>query len=96
MFSRAASVSGSLWYPDFVSRMSAKAPCKTPERVYFSLGDGESKTRNKSLAAVDECTQAAFNIMRSLGVDTVFERNEGGHYNDPVGRTMRGLGWLFR
>ena len=39
LFSRAASMSGSLWYPGFKDFALQSALCKTPQHLYLSLGD---------------------------------------------------------
>lgn len=57
-FSRAASVSGSLWFPGFREYVLSHAPLHQPDCVYFSLGDRESKTRNSVLQTVQESTEA--------------------------------------
>lgn len=46
LFSRAASMSGSLWYPGFKDFALQSAICKTPQHLYFSLGDKEARARN--------------------------------------------------
>ena len=53
-FSRAASVSGSLWFPGFKEYVLSHPPIHRPDCVYFSLGDRESKTRNPVLQTVQE------------------------------------------
>lgn len=51
-FSRAASVSGSLWFPGFREFVFSREPLRRPDRLYFSVGDKESKTRNPVLQTV--------------------------------------------
>lgn len=48
-FSRAASMSGSLWFPGFRDYALSRPLCRRPERLYFSLGNKEDKTRNPYL-----------------------------------------------
>ena len=56
LFSRAASISGSLWYPGFKDFALQSALCKTPQHLYLSLGDKEAHARNQYLKTVQQCT----------------------------------------
>jgi predicted alpha/beta superfamily hydrolase len=94
-FSLAASVSGSLWYDDFLNYMKENRPIKIPERVYFSLGNRESQVRNQRLARVEACTIEAEKHMRFLGSMTLFELNQGNHFADVPERIAKGIRWLF-
>ncbi len=95
IFSRAASVSGSLWYDGFLDFMNENRPVRLPETVYFSLGDREEVTKNRRLATVQNCTAAAEKRMRDLGVKAVFEINEGNHFADVSERIAKGLRWIL-
>ena len=46
-FARVASMSGSLWFPDFVGYATSHDMAKRPEKLYLSLGDTEARTRNR-------------------------------------------------
>ena len=94
IFSRAASVSGSLWYDGFLDFLEQSSPIRMPEKVYFSLGDRESKIKNPRFALVDKCTVREYNIMQSLGANTLFEWNSGNHYADVPERIAKGLRWI--
>ena len=94
IFSRAASMSGSLWYDGFLDFMKQNSPMRLPERVYFSLGDREGKIRNRRLASVEECTVKAYNFIQSLGTNTLFEWNTGNHYMNVPERIAKGLRWI--
>ena len=95
LFSRAASISGSLWYDGFLSFMKENRLPEIPERVYFSLGDRERITGNQRLAAVEECTAAASQLMRTFGAQTTFEMNPGGHFANVTERIANGIRWLL-
>ena len=93
-FDGAASVSGSLWFDGFreyleKSRISAS-------KIYLSLGDREKCARDERLAAVEDCTRRAFEIIKSRGIDSVFELNPGGHFNEPESRVALAIDWLTR
>ena len=49
VFSRTASISGSLWFPGIKEYIVSHMPQKKPACMYFSLGDRECHTRNKFL-----------------------------------------------
>lgn len=91
-FEAAASVSGSLWAPQFLS--FARSAQVWPRRVYLSLGDGESRSRDPVFARVGENTEAFRQLMEQKGVRCVYEHNPGGHFNDPSGRMLRAVEWL--
>ena len=44
---------------------------------------------------VDANTRAAAALFEQAGVPTAFGLNPGGHFNDPEGRTARGIAWLL-
>ena len=94
VFSRAASVSGSLWFPDFLTFAEQNAPKRLPERLYFSLGVRESRTKNPYLSQVAACTERLSAHFAALGVQTRYEQNPGGHFQDPAGRVAAALRWL--
>lgn len=91
-FAEVASVSGSLWYPgfvDFVEKHSA-----APLSAYFSVGDREKLGRNRVFHSIEDCTERVCTALSVRGTRTVFERNPGGHFDDPVGRMRKAFVWL--
>lgn len=96
VFARAASVSGSLWFPGFREYVFAHTPLRRPDCVYFSLGDRESKTRNPVLRTVQENTEAICEFYREQGIRTTFQPNPGGHHDRPVERTAAGVDWITK
>ncbi len=96
LFSRVASVSGSLWYDGFSDFININIPLKLPERVYYSLGDRESTTKNHRMARVEQCTREAEQRMEGLGVRTIFELNFGNHFADAAERIAKGIRWLLQ
>lgn len=94
VFSRAASVSGSLWFAGFREYVFAHEPKRQPDCVYFSLGDKESKTRNPVLQTVQENTEVVCRFYRERGIRTTFEINPGGHHDHPTERTAKGILWM--
>lgn len=95
LFSRAASMSGSLWYPGFKDFALKNTLCKTPQHLYFSLGDKEARARNQYLKTVQQCTEELAAHYRSLGINTCYELNPGGHYCNIISRSAAGIKWLL-
>ena len=95
LFERIASVSGSLWYPDFVKHVAANRPNPCVRCAYFSLGDAEPRTRNRAMRSVLEDTRQVAERFEQAGVVTRFELNPGNHFMDEDLRTARGIRWLL-
>ena len=94
-FSRAASMSGSLWFPGFRDYALSRPLCRRPERLYFSLGNKEDKTRNPYLKTVRQDTEALEAFYRAQGIDTTFRLHPGNHYANAVERTAAGIAWIL-
>lgn len=94
-FARAASVSGSLWYDGFIDYIKTNAFKTLPERVYFSLGDRESATKNARLATVYDCTLQAERHFAAQGIKTELELNAGGHFADVTERMAKAITHTF-
>ena len=95
LFSRAASMSGSLWYPGFKNFALQSTLCKTPQHLYFSLGNKEARARNQYLKTVQQCTEELAAHYRSLSINTFYELNPGGHYRNIISRSAAGIKWLL-
>ena len=95
VFTRAASMSGSLWFPDFKEYVSSHEMTTHPDCVYLSLGDKESKTRNPYLKTVRERTEEVFKFYKSKNINTVFQLNQGNHFKDIDKRTAAGIKWIL-
>ena len=95
VFSRVGCMSGSLWFPGFKEYICSHEPKRRPDRVYFSLGDREAKTRNSVLKTVQENTEAIHAHFLAQGVDTVFQLNPGNHFVQGIERTVAGIRWLL-
>lgn len=91
LFDRAASMSGSLWFPEFKEFCLSHSMMCNPEKVYLSLGDEESKSRNKVLKTVLDNTEAIAAHYRNIGLDVKWELNPGGHFKDAAIRSAKGI-----
>lgn len=96
IFTEIASVSGSLWYDGFIEYMKEREPKRMPEKVYFSLGLKEKKTKNPRMARIELCTIEAQRHLQSMGIDCVFESNPGNHFYQEIERMRKALKWIFR
>ena len=96
LFLRAGSISGSLWFPGIREYLFSHPPKRRPDRLYVSLGDRESKTRNPLLSQVEQNTAELARFYREQGIETVFQLNPGGHADHPAERTAAGLCWLLQ
>ena len=90
-FDRAASMSGSLWFPGFKEYVLSHDIKKKPEKLYISLGDKESKTRNIYLREVQENTEIIVEHYKSNELDVTFEMNPGNHFKDVAIRSAKGI-----
>lgn len=91
VFKRAASMSGSLWFPDFKEYVFSHEMKRKPDRLYFSLGDKEARTRNRYMKDVQENTEAIARHFRETGIDVAFEMNPGNHFKDADLRSAKGI-----
>ena len=96
VFGRAASVSGSLWFPGIKEYALSHEPLKAPERIYLSLGDREDRSRDQILKTVRTNTEELAAHYADSGIDTSFELNPGNHFKDPALRTAKGIAALLR
>ncbi len=93
VFKGVAAASPSVWFPGFTDFLRAN-PVRT-QSVYLSLGDRESKTRNKIMSTVADRILEVQDIIRSQNIDCIFEWNEGGHFKNPEKRTAKAFIYLL-
>ena len=93
-FDFAGSVSGSLWYDDWLDYALTHPLRPALPRIYLSLGDREHKTRNARMARVRDCTEAVAGHWEAQGITVRLEWNPGGHFDGPQERVRRALAWL--
>lgn len=93
IFSSVGSISGSLWYPDFIDYLKTH-PSKA-DTIYLSLGDKESETKNRFLSRGLACQFEALDIFNRQNKNVLFELNHGGHFIDEEYRIKKGLDWLL-
>ena len=95
VFDKIISCSGSLWYPKFIDFVKENIIMKKPEKIYFSLGNKESKTRNELMCKVEENTKYLKEYFEKRGIKTIYEENEGNHFQDVSNRISKGICWVL-
>ena len=95
IFSRAASMSGSLWYPGLHAYLSTHTPPRRPECIYLSLGDREARARDPALKTVRRATEAVAAHFRAQNIPTALEFPPGNHFQNVTERMAAGLRWLL-
>lgn len=94
-FDRAASASGSLWFPGFIDYAQKNTMAATPVAVYLSLGKKETKTPNRMMRHVLDDTHAMEKLLSNRGILTTFELNPGNHFAQTDLRMARGIHWIL-
>ncbi len=91
IFTHAASMSGSLWFPDFKDYVLGHELRRKPDKIYVSLGDKEAKTKNALLSTVQENTEEIVRHFRDTGLSVEWELNPGNHFKDVALRSAKGI-----
>ena len=89
-FTNIISISGSLWYDGLVEWMKEQTPSLQLKKVCMLLGEKEKNAKEKRLAAVEERTLAAANILKEkTNASVTFELVEGTHFSPIMPRLER-------
>ncbi len=95
VFKGVAAASPSVWFPGFVDSFMRNNECRS-KAVYLSLGDREAKTRNPVMATVEHRIREAYELLKTQGVETTLEWNQGNHFADADIRTARAFAWVMK
>ena len=95
LFNSYFSVSGSLWYPNFLEFVKENKLLSKPDKIYFSLGNKESKTRNKLMSKVQMNTKFIEEFYKNKGIKTIYEENEGNHFMNVTERIAKAIIWIL-
>lgn len=95
VFARVASVSGSFWFPKFTDYVRGHQMQRIPERMYFSLGDREARTKNPYLSSVEEKTKLLCEYYSRKGIPAAFVMNPGNHFQNSNRRMADGILWIL-
>ena len=94
-FKRIASVSGSLWYPNFLDYVKTNKISDSIDRIYLSLGNKECKTNNEIISTVEDRTIEIYNYLNNF-VESYYEENDGNHFKDAIIRVTKAIRWLLK
>lgn len=90
LFDGVMSVSGSLWYPGALEYFNEKSIGKRIGKIYMSLGDKESLTKNAEREKVGFNTEKLAEVFGRTK-EVFFEYNRGGHFTDINGRITKSI-----
>ena len=93
IFSGAAAVSPSIWFPGFRNYMEGHEILT--KAVYLSRGDREERTRNPIMSTVGDRIREAYETLNGSGVDCMLEWNKGNHFKEPDLRTAKAFAWVM-
>lgn len=91
VFDRVACMSSSFWFPEFKEYVTSHELKRAPEKLYFSLGDKEAKTKHPILKNVEANTEAIVSHLKDQNLDVTFEMNEGNHFKNIDWRIAKGI-----
>ena len=91
VFTRVASMSGSLWFPEIKEFCKENTMKILPEKLYLSIGDKESKTSHPILKTMQDNTEDLLKYFKSMGIETAYEVNPGNHFQDVYLRCAKGI-----
>lgn len=94
LFAGAVSGSGSFWYPGWAEYAASKA-VPSCEKVLFSLGDREERSRNPDFARVGDTTRDLMRRLDEAGVYTELRMDRGGHFDHPEKRMAENFARLL-
>lgn len=106
-FSAIAAASPSVWFPGWLDfargrgpfsegrKPVVSVPSPEAERIYLSLGDQESRTRNRVMSTVGERITEYADLLTSQGIVTTLEWNPGNHFQDADLRTAKAFLWCL-
>lgn len=95
VFSAAACVSGSLWYPDFEEFAVKNSFKGSPNRLYISIGDRESRTKNQYLSKTEGICRTLAQFYTEKGINCAFELNKGNHFKNEPLRMAKGIAFIL-
>ena len=94
-FSRIASVSGSLWFDGWTEFVTQRNLYTLPKKAYFSVGDKEKNTKNPRMSIVEDAIRATQASWQRQGIETTFELNNGGHFEQVPQRMAKAVAYLL-
>ena len=90
-----ASMSGSLWYPDFMNYFRNFKNLDNIEIAYLSIGDRETKGLNGKFKDIINYTKEVYDIFKNNDTISKFELNKGTHFDDVEERIEKGINFIL-
>lgn len=94
-FQNIASISGSMWYDDFVERFSSLPINPAVRKFYVSLGDKEKKSKDPRMATVEDATNEVVNIIKTSCIPVDYVIDDGTHFSPIIPRLQAALNSLY-
>ena len=79
-----------MWYPDFAEYVKKNEISKNIDKIYFSLGNKEKNSKIEILKTVEDKTKEIYYYL-SKNINTIYEENEGNHFQDDILRMAKGI-----
>lgn len=79
-----------MWYPDFAEYVKKNEISKNIDKIYFSLGNKEKNSKIGILKTVEDKTKEIYYYL-SNNINTIYEENEGNHFQDDILRIAKGV-----
>lgn len=97
-FDLCGSMSGSLWFDNFLDYFSEHKTAIPGELkgVYLAVGEREKRTRNARMKTVEDCTEKIQIMLEEQGIPSTMVICPGGHFDDVPRRIADGIEWLLR
>ena len=94
LFDGIAAVSPSVWFDGWETYIKDRKINSCA--VYLSLGDKESRTKNKRMAEVENSIKMQYNeYSKQEGLNRILEWNEGNHFKEVPMRMAKGFSWIL-
>ena len=93
-FKRIVCASGSLWYPNFSEYVKNNKLSNNIDKIYFSLGNKEAKSKIEILSRVEDKTKEIYEYV-SKNIKSIYEENEGNHFKNTTIRMVKGIKWIL-
>lgn len=95
-FKNVISISGSLWYDDFVHWTNTEKPNEEYERVFITLGDREKNSKNVRMAIVEDATEIVYRRIARTITDTKYCLFEGTHFTPVLDNLEKAFIYIYR
>ena len=94
LFNGIAAVSPSVWFDGWEAYIKERKINSCA--VYLSLGDKESRSKNKRMGEVENSIKMQYNeYSKQEGLNRILEWNEGNHFKEVPMRMAKGFSWIL-